>query len=148
MILKLWRLGVNNRKFKIRIAVVVIILLAFYTYWLKDTKIKIPEENVMFIIYETQSNREITDSDVKRDIIEIIEGFKVRRNVFGEYLPVGGFAKKDGNILITIMDYNKPERYEVYIRTNGKSFLNIPGKGKFIIEDKKVLVDYLERSLK
>ncbi|MFW5651345.1 MAG: hypothetical protein ACOCNC_08125 [Acetivibrio ethanolgignens] len=138
----------KHKKLTIGITVTAMILLAFYTYWLRDTRIEIPEENEMFLVYEKQFNGEITDSDMKESIIEIIEGFQVRRNIFGEYLPVGHFTKQKGNIWITIRAVDKPELYEVYIRTNGKSFLNIPGKGKFIIEDKEVLVDYLERSLK
>lgn len=137
----------KHKKLTIGIAAAAMILLAFYTYWLRDTRIEIPEENEMFLVYEKQFNGEITDSDMKESIIEIIEGFQVRRNIFGEYLPVGNFTKQEGNIWITIRAVDKPELYEVYIRANGKSFLNIPGKGKFIIEDKETLLAYLEKGL-
>lgn len=137
----------KNKRFKIAIVIIAGILFLGCLSWLMDTKIRLPRENVMFLIYETQFDGEITDSGRKENIIEIIESLRVRRNIFGEYLPVRGFTKTEGNVLITIMDANEPKRYEVCIRAKGKSFLNIPGKGKFIIENKEVLLDYLEKNL-
>lgn len=134
------------KDFKFKIIILIPICVIAYIYWATDTKLEVPTENIsMYITKYDVSNQEITESDMKEDIINRVKKLKVRRNLFGEYLKTNGFHKAGHNILITIRENDNPgDRYEIYLLDKGRSFISIPKRGKFIIEDKEEIVDYIE----
>ena len=135
-----------RKGFKVKISILIVICIVAWLYWATDTKLEIPIENIsMYITKYDVSNQEITESGMREDIINRVKKLKVRRNLFGEYLKTDGFHRAGHNILITIRENDNPgDRYEIYLLDKGRSFISIPKRGKFIIEDKEEIVDYIE----